>query len=98
MIFANLASRLSKASAEVPSEKSSGLLYADSGPASGQTFPHEHSAAAGDTSAAAPTSVAEPTPELAAAAPEQLVPELDDRTKEEKEKDENTFDPNSFSI
>ena len=31
-------------------------------------------------------------------APEQVVPELDDRSKEEKDKDENTFDPTSFSI
>jgi len=31
-------------------------------------------------------------------APEQVVAELDDRTKEEKQKDENTFDPSSFSI
>lgn len=38
------------------------------------------------------------SPALMESAPEQLVPELDDRTKEEKEKDENTFDPNSFSI
>lgn len=34
----------------------------------------------------------------AAPAPELATSNLDDRTKEEKEKDENTFDPQSFSI
>jgi len=101
VIFANLASRLAQktsgvAAAEVPSEKSSGLLSEPSEGLAGQTFPQEHSASAGDTSAVASATVEVPT--LAAAAPEQMVPELDDRTKEEKERDENTFDPNSFSI
>jgi ParB family chromosome partitioning protein len=35
---------------------------------------------------------------IAAPAPEQVQAEMDDRTKEEKEKDENTFDPSTFSI
>lgn len=117
VIFANLASRLAKASAEVPSEKSSGLLSSPSDGQAGQTFPQEHSAAAqphlGQQNGLAREQSAairetrgpfdeqgavQPTPELVAAAPEQLVPELDDRTREEKERDENTFDPGSFSI
>lgn len=42
----------------------------------------------------------QPGAELAASAPapEQVAAEMDDRTKEEKEKDENTFDPSNFSI
>ena len=36
--------------------------------------------------------------QVSAPAPEQIAAEMDDRTKEEKEKDENTFDPSNFSI
>lgn len=39
-----------------------------------------------------------PSTEGTLPAPEQVVSDLDDRSKEEKEKDENTFDPTSFSI
>jgi ParB family chromosome partitioning protein len=113
VIFANLASRLAQKSgvapAEVPSEKSSVETGAElvqekvlGSPVSQQTalgpdhFPEQVSA---PTLSPDPSPVAgQPTPELAAAAPEQLVPELDDRTRDEKEKDENTFDPGSFSI
>lgn len=41
---------------------------------------------------------AAPAPEALEPAPEQEVAHLDDRTKEQKEKDENSFDPASFSI
>lgn len=66
-------------------------------------FSHLAARAKGEAAAEVPTVDQTPVstevvPELAAAAPEQLVPELDDRTKEEKEKDENSFDPSSFSI
>ena len=88
IIFANLASKIAQpkapAIAEVPSEKSSDLLSSPSDGQAGQTFPQEHSASVPN--------------EIQGPAPEQIAAEMDDRTKEEKEKDENTFDPANFSI
>ena len=48
-----------------------------------------------DSVGASAEQVSAPAPALA---PEQVQAEMDDRTKEEKEKDENTFDPSNFSI
>ncbi len=49
------------------------------------------------TAAEMPQALAGSAPEPETA-PEQVVTNLDDRTREEKDKDENTFDPASFSI
>lgn len=101
VIFANLAARVAggKTGAELAQEKVLGSPVSDQNPIGPDHFPDQVSAPA----QASPTTFDEqgavqPTPELVAAAPEQLVPELDDRTREEKERDENTFDPGSFSI
>lgn len=50
--------------------------------------------AAGVVSVAAEDSAGDVPPP----APEEAVPQLDDRSREEKERDENTFDPSNFSL
>lgn len=90
VIFAHLAARAKgEAAANVPSEKSSGQSGAELAQEKVLGSPVSQQTALG------PDHFPE---QVSAPAPEQLVPELDDRTKEEKEKDENTFDPSSFSI
>jgi ParB family chromosome partitioning protein len=95
VIFNNLAARLAQKVA-APAEAAGAELAQEKvlGSASPQPdhFPDQVSAPISEAPAA------ESVLELAPAAPEQLVPELDDRTREEREKDENTFDPGSFSI
>ncbi|MBP7770355.1 MAG: ParB/RepB/Spo0J family partition protein [Candidatus Pacebacteria bacterium] len=95
VIFSSLASRLAQKSSGIAPAEAPGQRSSDS-PEAAEVSDLGARPFVQAASAAAPASVS--TPELVAAAPEQLVPELDDRTKEEKEKDENTFDPNSFSI
>jgi hypothetical protein len=83
VIFASLASRFAQGKAGAAPAQDAGAGEAPaSAPLAGQAAPLEGA----------------PMLMLAPAAPEQLVPELDDRTKEERERDENTFDPGSFSI
>lgn len=100
VIFSNLAARLGQpktvpAATEPARQEVLGSTPPQPGHAAGQA-----SAPVSDTPAAEQASAPEHVPALmlAPAAPEQLMPELDDRTREEKEKDENTFDPGSFSI
>jgi ParB family chromosome partitioning protein len=89
VIFASLASRFAHGKAgaapaqeSAPVQNGAGEAPSSAAPAAGQAAPI----------------VGAPVLLLAPAAPEQLVPELDDRTREERERDENTFDPGSFSI
>ncbi len=82
VIFASLAASITKGAAEPAQRQVLG------GP------PSSVGGASPSSEEVAPDHVAEQV----SAAPEQVQAELDDRTKEEKEKDENTFDPSSFSI
>ncbi len=76
------------AAPELLSEKSSEPLLQEAG----QTFPQEVSEAAPSTSAEAFAQ------ELAEASNPSNTAPLDDRSEQEKSVDENTFDPNSFSL
>jgi ParB family chromosome partitioning protein len=109
VIFANLASRFAQKAA-APAGVVATAAAAAGAPSSAPQAPEASQAPVAPQDA--PASLADanaPAAEQASpesapllmlmpAAPEQLVPELDDRTKEEREKDENTFDPGSFSI
>ena len=114
VIFANLASRFAQkaapagiaaaaaaaadAPAQAPQPPLPGHPEAPAGPAARQDAPVSLAGANAPATEQPFSPESAPLLMLMPAAPEQLVAELHDRTKEEREKDENTFDPGSFSI